>query len=351
MAKRTDTSASLPRPPRAPRTSVWTYKTGLPEKIGTKIEKTGQTRGASPSQIYQNRVLRSSTVLIRLKDWMENIPQPSAGFENGYIVYASPEEYFAGGSLEAPGTLPSGLELGQNFLILYDKRPQLDEHPPKELGLSPALRRVAPLNGEYLVRVSGTTSKEKGAVREGLTTTGDRGAGIRAYEYASAAEVEATRLQLAFLAWRTEGIIKLASEQGEEDPSRCKMLVDKACHDQGLADVALLQRARVLNAAEAAICPLCLKPILAAKLGDLEKQAVGREVHNSTFTAVNLFHLVGLLPGQFNHKRYNLGWGHHHCNTVARDNGLQWTIDWMRDVVAWNDQAPPPPTMSGSSII
>ena len=40
----------------------------LPSKIKSKIYKTGTTRGADDSQIYQNRVKRSSTVLIPYKE-------------------------------------------------------------------------------------------------------------------------------------------------------------------------------------------------------------------------------------------------------------------------------------------
>ena len=36
----------------------------LPQLLDRKIYKTGQTRGADDDELYQNRVLRSSTVLI-----------------------------------------------------------------------------------------------------------------------------------------------------------------------------------------------------------------------------------------------------------------------------------------------
>ena len=39
----------------------------LPNLLGRKISKTGQTRGADDDVIYQNRVNRSNTVLIPYK--------------------------------------------------------------------------------------------------------------------------------------------------------------------------------------------------------------------------------------------------------------------------------------------
>ena len=324
----------------------WTYKTGLPTEIGTKLYKTGQTRGADDDQIYQNRVLRSSTVLIPFEQWRDGALF-SVNFENGYIVLASPEQYYLDDPPNARPDLPAGLEIGQNLLLFYETRTQLNKYSPDRLDLLPATSRTAPLGGQYVARVANTTSQGQNAIREGFTSGTLKGAGIRVYEYASAAELEATRLQLAFLAWRTPGIMELAAAVGTEDPLLCKELVDKACHEKGLAETARLQEARVLNADEVTICPLCLKPITAIELASREKQAEGRAVHDLTITAANLFHIKELRVGQYNHQRYNLGWGHYHCNTVARDWGVGPTIQWMREVVARNDQAVPLSAMPG----
>jgi hypothetical protein len=43
--------------------------------------------------------------------------------------------------------------------------------------------------------------------------------------------------------------------------------------------------------------------------------------------------------GELNHRPYNLGWGHHHCNVVVKDAGIDETIGWMRSVVERNDLA------------
>ncbi|MBD5308340.1 MAG: restriction endonuclease, partial [Bacteroides sp.] len=39
----------------------------------------------------------------------------------------------------------------------------------------------------------------------------------------------------------------------------------------------------------------------------------------------------------FNHRPYNLGWGHHHCNVVVKDSGIEPTLDWMRRVLIKNN--------------
>ena len=50
-----------------------------------------------------------------------------------------------------------------------------------------------------------------------------------------------------------------------------------------------------------------------------------------------MFHIQELRTGEFNHRPYNLGWGHHHCNVVVKDAGIQPTLDWMREVLKRND--------------
>ena len=67
-------------------------------------------------------------------------------------------------------------------------------------------------------------------------------------------------------------------------------------------------------------------------------QAEGREVHDLTVTEINLFHIKELRYGQFNHKPYNLGWGHHHCNVVVKDSGIDETLQWMIRVIERNNQ-------------
>ena len=67
------------------------------------------------------------------------------------------------------------------------------------------------------------------------------------------------------------------------------------------------------------------------------QQAEGRVVPDLTVTEVSLFHIRELRTGEFNHRPYNLGWGHHHCNVVVKDSGIEPTLDWMRRVLITNN--------------
>ena len=62
-------------------------------------------------------------------------------------------------------------------------------------------------------------------------------------------------------------------------------------------------------------------------------QAEGREVPDLTVTEINLFHIDELKYGQYNHRQYNLGWGHHHCNVVVKDSGIYPTLKWMSESI------------------
>lgn len=86
----------------------------------------------------------------------------------------------------------------------------------------------------------------------------------------------------------------------------------------------------------ATVCPLCLQPLSGFGFFSRMAQALGREVHDLTVTEINLFHIKELRYGQYNHRPYNLGWGHHHCNVVVKDSGIDETLMWMSSVLEKN---------------
>lgn len=332
MARRR-ASVSVPRP-RRPRS----IRFGLPAAILRKISKTAQTRGADKDEYYQNRVNRNSTVLIPFRSWLDGAIVPAAGFENGYIVLVKPGDYFSAAPPAVRVGFPPALRLGENLLVVYETRADWNNFNPVDLGWVAADSRRPPLGGQYIARVPDTTRHGDEVIRHGYTDreAGGQGAGIRVYEYCSTADICATRLQLAYLAWRTEGVADLARQEGNLAPDASKALVDQHATAAGLADTARLQATRILNAAGQAVCPLCLSPISATDLASRLEQAEGRDVPDLTVTAANLFHVEELRVGLYNHRIYNLGWGHHHCNTVARDIGIEPTLQWMERVLHAN---------------
>ena len=317
----------------------------LPDLLGRKISKTGQTRGADDDVIYQNRVNRSNTVLIPYKNW-KICAKPQDGtdnYESGFIVLLSPSEYF--GSPKITNELAAkGLALGTNALVFYETREQWDKNNPEKLGWEIAKKRTAPLGGNYVARVPATTSKDKAKAKKiivGFHKTKPKGAGIRVYEYASQATLGKCRFQLEALFWLCADSDQVAISNGmkAEDVATRKAGVFAQCEEAGLLDTEKLSAARILNAQKKTICPLCLDELSGQEFFNRMKQAEGRDVPDLTVTQVNLFHLQELKTGVLNHRPYNVGWGHHHCNVVVKDSGIIKTLEWMREVLNRNIQA------------
>lgn len=309
------------------------YSSGLPKSISNKIYKTGQTRGSEKDEIFQNRVLRSSNVLIPYYSWKNGSIIPNQGFENNYIVLIDPETYFT-----IKDELDDRLILGHNLLVFYETRSDWNTYNPSNYGWHYATSRISPLNGQYIARIPDTTRSGDSVIRHGFTSasTGGQGAGIRVFEYASKETITNCYYQLAYLAWHTEGIDDLCIKEGIYDTTPYKKHVEEYCKKNGLIDKIKLEENRlIIN--NKTVCPLCLEPIKAIELSSRAEQAEGRESQYLTITKANLFHNNELKIGEYNHMTYNLGWGHHHCNTVVRDIGIKNTLDWMYLVLKNND--------------
>jgi hypothetical protein len=307
--------------------------------VQTKISKTVQTRGADDDVIYQNRVKRNNTVLIPYSEYEQckKAPTQKGEYENGYIVLIKPDDYFKkGAEVELK---KKGLKLGYNMLVFYETREQYKNYPIKK-SWKPATSRVSPLGGEYVARIPATTEQGQEKIIAGFNTSKLKGAGIRVYEYADDKTVKACKLQLEFLFWSCydiEDFLKECSKEEAEKLLKRMQKVKKDAKKQGLADVKKLQEVRIINNKMQTICPLCLKPISALEFASKMVQAKGREVPDLTVTNISLFHIHELRSGEFNHRAYNLGWGHHHCNVTVADKGVQGTLEWMKEVLKAND--------------
>ena len=129
-------------------------KKRLPTLLDRKIYKTGQTRGADLEAIYQNRVSRNSTAVIRFENYEKYELVRNMNYENGYVVLVSPKTYFK----EKSRIDTLKLKLGENLLIFYQKRDEWEEWSPEKFNLKVASARKNPLNGSYVARIAGTTS-------------------------------------------------------------------------------------------------------------------------------------------------------------------------------------------------
>jgi hypothetical protein len=313
----------------------------LPQLLDRKIYKTGQTRGADDDEIYQNRVSRTSTVLIPYPVWTQHFTQEKAAgmFEKGYIVLVPPVDYFDHLHSSPVELAAHGLTLGHNALVFYETRKQWNAHDPAALGWEAARSRLSPLQGQYVARISATTAADNGAkIIHGFDTNSNKGAGIRAYEYASEKEIGDCRFQLEALFWlcKDSDAVAIANGMTEENARLRKAEILRACETLNLLDRDRLLGVRIINGRGLTVCPLCLEELSSNGFFSRMEQAAGREVLDLTITQINLFHIEELRYGTFNHRPYNLGWGHHHCNVVVKDAGILQTLGWMNDVLQRN---------------
>jgi len=311
----------------------------LPKLLDRKIYKTGQTRGADDDVIFQNRVSRRSTVLIpysQFETW-KIAPDNNGNYENGFIVLIKPEEYFDKDKIISELKFKK-LTLGKNCLIFYETREQWNKYNPEKGKLKFASSRTSPLKGSYVARVPSTTADGDKKILRGFTTSVLKGAGIRVYEYASEEIIKQCRFQLEIIFWSCFDATEVAEQQGMTIGNikiRRETILDEA-KKLKLYDLALLESFRIIDNENHTICPLCLKRISANGFFNRLEQAEGREVPDLTVTQVNLFHIEELRLGKFNHRPYNIAWGHHHCNTVTKDSGIVRTLKWMDEVVKTN---------------
>jgi hypothetical protein len=327
----------------------------LPQLLDRKLYKTGQTRGADDDVIYQNRVSRSSTVLIPYSMWStcKSPAGDKSTYENGFIVLISPDYYFLNKNITKE-LAAEGLTLGENALVFYVSRAQWIAYDPTKKGWKPASHRSTPLGGQYVARVAATTALDgKGEkINKGFTETKKKGAGIRVYEYADSQTINLCRLQLEAVFWLCSDAENVAVANGmtAADASTRKEWCLAQCKEKGLLDVAKLADARIINADGKSVCPLCLEELSAQGFFNRMEQAEGREVHDLTVTQLNLFHIKELRFGVSNHRPYNLGMGHHHCNVVVKDSGIIETLHWMKKVVDRNTVDGHLPAESASNI-
>ena len=313
----------------------------LPQLLDRKIYKTGQTRGADDDVIFQNRVGRNSTVSIPYQFWNKSFVFPDGKkiFENNFIVLLAPTIYFENKDIVSDLKSKS-LALGRNCLVFYETRQDWDKYNPEKRGWKPAQNRTAPLGGNYVARVPATTAINGGGnVIRGFTTTAGKGAGIRLYEYASSETIKKCRLQLESIYWLCFDSVKVASGNGmsKRDAEIRKDYILKICKKDGLLDYDKLNKARMIDNENQTTCPLCLEKLSGMGFFNRMAQAEGREVPDLTVTEINLFHINELRYGVYNHKPYNLSWGHHHCNVVTKDSGITGTLKWMKDVLKRNE--------------
>lgn len=363
----------------------------FPYALKKKLDKTKEARTGKGIYKRRNsrnyRVIMSYSTFVRLSEIGENELDK---YENGYIVRIQPQQYFEGGVKD-----DNRIVLGKNAFIYYKSIHDYRQYPPKE-----EWKQVAELYtssekiedkpewiGEYAAFIQNTqpqitshicgnsknifnneTKKDYiNRIKEKYRPDDKKipqqaGIGNFDYDYCTNKEMDLVILQLSYLIMTVPGmdeqLIAYYKEFGEEakfgnkavsllelDDDKYKEFyqdkldeLEKACYEYNLLNKEQLKNVRAISQNEdfLPVCPLCLETLNSAEFLEIADQVEGREEEDNTRSKIALMHINALRPGKFNHRTYNLAWGHRMCNTIQEDMSLEETLKLLDNIVGNN---------------
>lgn len=357
-------------------------------QLRKKIDKTVEAR--SGKGIYKRRNNRNYRVVMHYSTYKRIITENADflnKYENGYAVRISPEEYFKDGE-----KLADGLELGKNAFIYYKSIYSFNQYPPKDewneivelytSNQSKLSSTVQEWAGEYALFINNARPAKISTIcksnnilpkdvaeeikqRFGIEKVASQaGLGNFDYDYATKGETLNIKYQLSFLMLNVKGMDEYLYDLCKNDVLEREYefspeayiaagtskeaffeiykevleLIGNYCVENELLDFEKLEEIRAWdNSIREPVCPLCLESLSAEDFLEVELQANGREEEDNTRSKIALMHIHALKPGEINHRTYNLGWGHRHCNQIQEDQDIETTIQRLRQIVKQNE--------------
>jgi hypothetical protein len=361
------------------------YDTGFSYKLIKKIEKTKEGRQGDP--LYKRRNGRETRSLMSYDTYLSLFNENDLNkYTNGYVVILNPVEYFN-------TNIDPSIVLGQNAIVYYQvNNDDWNKHPPL-----PTWNQVVEntssngdWSGEYAVNITNANPKKLSFVTrkaQGVNagefawmdpgtknaihrvtgnrnkTMGGKGLGNYDFDYCDKVTQNLICYQLSYLIWNNNMLEYLTKNKSllikndlHNAPKKgnyktlfrenlkalrdsnlslndCKEHVTSYCKENGLIDFDKLIAIGALNKEKKTVCPLCQKEIMPEDFFKKVEQDQGRESVGNTITEIVLMHIEPLLPGKLNNNIYNLGWGHHFCNTVQGNYSIINTVDRIANIL------------------
>lgn len=368
-----------------------TLKNLLPYKLKKRISKTKE--GRSGNEIYKRRNRRSYRVLIQYRNWKKLINDSESNvlsnYKEGYAVLISPKEYFGNDYPNPSSDLDKNFELGKNGFVFYTLLSEYKKYPPLnnwmevyELNTTGKTFNDDSWVGDYALNVKNgghisviceknRSCKEKVELNNKLKAIFNIddefpkqcGLGNYDFDYATEKTMEDVEYQILFLILNSKSKTGLSFPEyimnNYDDLKHNKdskifteymlegdlnsyidefdkefNLFSNECKNRGLLDFDKLKKLGVWSSdKKQAICPLCHKIVFADEFFDNITQMEGRQVLDNTQKSIVLMHVKALCPGEFNHRPYNLGWGHNYCNLIQGDKDISKTIDDIKEII------------------
>lgn len=268
----------------------------------------------------QNKVNRASTAAVPLNVYLQYPALRTHQYDAGFLVYVTPREHFS-------GLVPPELRIGHDYIVLYTVQTELDNHPPLQTwsifelineagnGVS-SWASAYDWRGDYYVRV-----KRNSVLYYGGSTA--KAIGIRQDEYCSKADQRFVVGQTSYLAW------SMPSTRTHFGVATIPTFVSDYLIAHNMLDLNRMHSVGMINANGIAQCPFCREELSFQELINQATQQVGRQLSSSNATALHLMHIDPLKMGIFNHKPYNLAFGHAKCNHAQGEDSISQSIDFL----------------------
>ena len=341
------------------------------KELKKKISKTAE--GRHGGGIYKRRNNRANRVIIHYKTYLKIIKENEEILDNykrGYVVRVKPGQYFnEDGKIK--DNFHKSLKLGENAFLYFKTIKDWNKYKSYCSGL----KEIVELNtksktvdnnnqwiGEYctfiknsdpqIVSLICTTKKEKEdpKYQEKLKKLKKKykelpaqaGLGNFDYDFASTEEIENVKYQLCMMIFGVPGIEKelkaRSSSLTDIKIKEVKNHIIDFCKKKKLDDLKKLEDIRALDQKDREpICPLCLKKLDAESFFLDAEQDAGREEEDNTQSEIVLMHIDALKPMKFNHRTYNLGWGHKDCNTIQGPKSISETLNYLKEILRKNN--------------
>lgn len=297
----------------------------VPE-VGDKVTRSpSETAGKGGEWGFlQNKVSRSSQVAIPLAVYINHSSVRTHHYDNGMLVYATPSEWHSG----LTNNQNPQLTIGENCIILYISNSDWLTFPPatgwssfKLIGQDEqpvtTWRSAVGWRGHYYARF-----KKDGEWYYGPNGR-ENAIGIRQDEYCSKLDQSYIVAQMAFLVWSMPGTLTQFSQA-----STPQYLIDFLTANNML-DLQRMESVGMINSNGQAQCPFCQEVITYQELINQAPQQTGRQLASSNATALHLMHIEPLEMGSFNHKPYNLAFGHAKCNHAQGEDSIPRSIEFL----------------------
>lgn len=355
-------------------------------RSGDKIYKRRNRRSA--------RVLMKYSTWNDLKN-NEDGDKTLKSYLEGFIVWLSPFEYFGENYPNKSNSLNQDFVLGKTGFVYYKYPEEFNDYKPLpewkelfELSTNSGDKRKKTWSGDYCLNIRNTniprvsyicsdkhTKNQKDDLKRQLIKRGVKvdnydplpdqcGIGNYDYDYANEKMIKDVKLQMLYLMLTCEdpdglkfadyiknNIESIKQTKGKAHDTKTfiksvgddkyikkyKMFfasLEKECKARRLIDYEKLMEINAWSPSlKRPTCPLCCQPINCEDFFKEVKQQEGREVEDNTQREVVLMHVNALRPKAFNHKTFNLAWGHLYCNTIQGDKDIDIVIKELKRIV------------------